>query len=520
MDSADVFLGTGGAITTFKHSPLAQSRVEIRLIQILPGLCEEPIRCELRHFPIPKAGYVALSYEWGSSEKTHYIDINASPFYVTRNFHDFLSAARKSIGDTWLWVDAICIDQTNIPERNDQVKRMGKIYSVAKQDKHWIQELNQALIQICNHGYWSRLWVSQEFLEAQLIGIWIGEDHFEGKHFYAFITEVVLNEQLMPSVCKKILESAARALCELRWLLPREIARLRSGLTGSLQLPLEEVLLEHCFKGCSDWHDNVYGILSLVQGGDRFPVQYSSNKVDLILAVIQLHDLREMTWTVAHVLTEVLDIPDTALLRSSGKEYIDDVMKEWKTLSLSSMYAVLVAEKVSEPRLDTFLPSPPRPPSSAAPGTIYLVAQRRFHDKNTSTAPSEFYKLAPLMLGGELYNIETVGSVHGYPLPSLNRYLVFRPSPHTKCGYQFLGAVRSGLGYSLHASPELDAPYSLEDHLSRDPEDKTRLLLHLDPPTLCFIIRTLIRTQRLTIAVTRQFMNVAKDYCQKGGAVG
>src|SRR6266536_764396 len=43
----------------------------------------------------------------------------------------------KDIART-MWVDAICIDQSNIDERGHQVALMTKIYSLAKCDLLWI----------------------------------------------------------------------------------------------------------------------------------------------------------------------------------------------------------------------------------------------------------------------------------------------------------------------------------------------------------------------------------------------
>ena len=38
----------------------------------------------------------------------------------------------------WLWIDALCIDQTNIPERNDQVTRMRDLYAGAAKIIIWL----------------------------------------------------------------------------------------------------------------------------------------------------------------------------------------------------------------------------------------------------------------------------------------------------------------------------------------------------------------------------------------------
>lgn len=45
---------------------------------------------------------------------------------------------RESGCTDWLWVDAICIDQSNDEERASQVSRMGRIYSSASETVAWL----------------------------------------------------------------------------------------------------------------------------------------------------------------------------------------------------------------------------------------------------------------------------------------------------------------------------------------------------------------------------------------------
>jgi hypothetical protein len=45
---------------------------------------------------------------------------------------------RQATGPRVLWIDAVCIDQLNISERNHEVKRMGKIYKLAQRVVVWL----------------------------------------------------------------------------------------------------------------------------------------------------------------------------------------------------------------------------------------------------------------------------------------------------------------------------------------------------------------------------------------------
>lgn len=79
---------------------------------------------------------------------------------------------------------------------------------------------------------------------------------------------------------------------------------------------LYEVLFRHYSSDCSDWHDEVYGILSHVREDDRSPIEFSTNKIDLSMAVVRFQATvdRSLTWSAGIVLTETLEFPSTALL--------------------------------------------------------------------------------------------------------------------------------------------------------------------------------------------------------------
>jgi hypothetical protein len=81
--------------------------------------------------------YWTLSYTWGDTGITRTIIVNGHPMEVTENLEDFLrgyimsgitelSAEEERMG---IWIDAVCINQNDVEERNVQVKRMRDIYN-------------------------------------------------------------------------------------------------------------------------------------------------------------------------------------------------------------------------------------------------------------------------------------------------------------------------------------------------------------------------------------------------------
>jgi len=74
--------------------------------------------------------------------------IDNREYGVGANLHVALLYLRDGFVDR-VWVDAICIDQTNTNEKSQQVQSMAKIYTVASRAIVWLGEAtatsNQAL---------------------------------------------------------------------------------------------------------------------------------------------------------------------------------------------------------------------------------------------------------------------------------------------------------------------------------------------------------------------------------------
>ena len=99
--------------------------------------------------------YTALSYAWASDQLTDQIIIAGQPHAITANLFAMLSRLSRttpsqSIGTlgellsrqctAYLWIDAICINQSEGGEKTSQVRMMAKIYRKASLTLMWLGE--------------------------------------------------------------------------------------------------------------------------------------------------------------------------------------------------------------------------------------------------------------------------------------------------------------------------------------------------------------------------------------------
>lgn len=87
----------------------------------------------------PKYNYEALSYVWGKSSENRTITLDGQKGVpVTDNLYVALRRLRRPDHQRVLWVDALCINQSDVEERNWQVQMMGRIYSTAARVVVWL----------------------------------------------------------------------------------------------------------------------------------------------------------------------------------------------------------------------------------------------------------------------------------------------------------------------------------------------------------------------------------------------
>lgn len=123
--------------TSQSFKPLAGSK-EFRLLRLAPASrTNDNLSGKLQHASLDDNHiYEALSYEWGNPKKTHIFSLdNGSTIYITESLHHALRDIRHespSQADRVVWADAICINQDDTGEREQQVTMMGSIYRKAK----------------------------------------------------------------------------------------------------------------------------------------------------------------------------------------------------------------------------------------------------------------------------------------------------------------------------------------------------------------------------------------------------
>jgi hypothetical protein len=103
-----------------------------------------PITCNLVEITLDDHPiYEALSYVWGDPKIQTTLQIEGASLKVTTNLELALRYLRLPDKPRTIWVDAICIDQSNIKERNQQVRLMKGIYSSCAVDLVWIGEADE-----------------------------------------------------------------------------------------------------------------------------------------------------------------------------------------------------------------------------------------------------------------------------------------------------------------------------------------------------------------------------------------
>jgi Heterokaryon incompatibility protein (HET) len=187
------------------YAPL-EAKADIRLLLLHPGPTSAPICCTLVHAKVcSKPIYEALSYVWGAAEGGYSINLNNQIHGVRPNLWLALCQLRLPFDLRCMWIDALCINQHDVAERNYQVSRMGQIYSEAKMVHAWLglsgpytaagvefliradmgpknkprddddKNAMRGIVDIMLRQYWQRLWIIQEFVLANDLMVYCGE---------------------------------------------------------------------------------------------------------------------------------------------------------------------------------------------------------------------------------------------------------------------------------------------------------------------------------------------------------
>jgi hypothetical protein len=121
----------------------------IRILTLEPGTANDAVNCQLHAEQLAEvannATYESLSYCWGSEDTIMTINVRddrpeKAEFPVRPNLHAALCAFRLKDRPRRLWIDAICINQKDNAERNNQIPLMRRIYEGAIGTLIWLGE--------------------------------------------------------------------------------------------------------------------------------------------------------------------------------------------------------------------------------------------------------------------------------------------------------------------------------------------------------------------------------------------
>jgi hypothetical protein len=140
----------------YEYTPLCDD--EIRLLRITPGLFHSPLQCSLKIVSMEKITTIvhefqALSYAWGNDSPSCNLLLSDLPkagdgsstaptqprtYPIRLNLFQALKHIRLVDEYIWLWVDYLCIEQTNQEEKSQQIPKMPSIYSSAWNVIAWL----------------------------------------------------------------------------------------------------------------------------------------------------------------------------------------------------------------------------------------------------------------------------------------------------------------------------------------------------------------------------------------------
>lgn len=213
--------------------------------------------------------YAAISYTWGAQPATKTITVNGQILLIRPNlFHCLFHIPLEARESQWkyLWVDAICISQANLGERNKQVSRMGDIYREATVVYAWlglrdpsdayniVTEIRRHTQEIIELPYWTRTWVMQELVLAKEVEVRWGAYTYDWQDFLQMLHKSDEHSNGEPQ---------SNWFSDLST--PRE-------LIHHANLPLYKLLVLSDNSTCEDRRDQVFALMGMLDEKEHRPL--------------------------------------------------------------------------------------------------------------------------------------------------------------------------------------------------------------------------------------------------------
>jgi hypothetical protein len=311
----------------FLYQALDRSKASIRLVRIHPELSPDGrIQCDIQHATIGSS-YFCLSYVWGDTDDGEWIYLNGKHRWVRDNLWLFLSFARHKQHIPWLWIDALCIDQTDVQERNHQVQQMGLIYARADEVISWfgarsdiamylaasagVGEDSTGLHALCNSDYWDRAWITQEVTLARRITL-MARDQELPMDLLPWSALGIRNQ--VPTIEDRIKGAqSATYLKKIEYLSPQS----KVDIKGSNLLYL---LYRFRNKNCSFVQDRIFSLLALCGDASDLKVDYEISPEYLAQQVLS-HCGESFCLCAIHTIGDALGL-DISMRRSESQRAV------------------------------------------------------------------------------------------------------------------------------------------------------------------------------------------------------
>lgn len=114
----------------------------VRLLVVQPApATSDPINCSLVTTVLPaEQPFDALSYCWGAGKSKTLLTVDGQDVLVSSSVVAALRQLRPEKQELAIWIDQVCINQDDMPERDKQVRLMADIYSSAATVHVWLGE--------------------------------------------------------------------------------------------------------------------------------------------------------------------------------------------------------------------------------------------------------------------------------------------------------------------------------------------------------------------------------------------
>ena len=270
----------------YKSLPLEKDLRQKRVIEILPGSLSHAIEVRIFVDSIenPQEPYEALSYSWGGHfVLRRVISANRRRLVVTDSVFNALRELRSPVSKRRVWIDAVCINQKDVAERNHQINQMGDIYRNAQSVVVWLGKApihfdyaldlihefahlestgsqtpkepdndawKKPLRDLMARRWWARVWVVQEVVLNDNVEVHIGSSSIPWETLVTFV-RFASRSNLLP-LDDKVLNFATQ-VTELKRLAP-----------GNPQPKLIDLALRFRNRIAGRPEDKLFGLLGLL----------------------------------------------------------------------------------------------------------------------------------------------------------------------------------------------------------------------------------------------------------------